>query len=111
MLLALGIFAVTYILLLLFPKLRAYIALASACSFVLLGILPAQNVFAAVDWNVLMMIAGTMGTVYLFIESKMPAKLADYIIARMPNVKWTIIALALFAGIYFRLLWTMWPPC
>jgi Na+/H+ antiporter NhaD/arsenite permease-like protein len=46
-----------------------------------------------------MMIAGTMGAVGLFIESKMPSLLADYIIERMPNVKWTIISLALFAGI------------
>jgi Na+/H+ antiporter NhaD/arsenite permease-like protein len=99
MLLALGLFIVTYALLLLFPKIRAYIALASASCFILLGILPKENVFAAVDWNVLMMIAGTMGTVYLFIESKMPAKLADYIIEKMPNVKWATIALALFAGI------------
>lgn len=99
MFLALGIFLVTYILLLLFPKIRAYIALASAACFVALGILPGQNVLSAVDWNVLMMIAGTMGIVYLFIESRMPARMADYIIEKTPNVKWAIIALALFAGI------------
>lgn len=99
MLLALGIFIATYILLLFFPKIRAYIALASAACFVILGIIPGQNVFGAVDWNVLMMIAGTMGIVYLFIESKMPARMADYIIEKTPNVKWAIIALALFAGI------------
>jgi Na+/H+ antiporter NhaD/arsenite permease-like protein len=40
-----------------------------------------------------------MGVVGLFIESKMPSLLADYIIERMPNVKWAIISLALFAGI------------
>ncbi len=99
MLFALAIFIVTYILLLFFPKIRAYTALASAACFIILGILPRQNVFGAVDWNVLMMIAGTMGIVYLFIESRMPAKMADYIIDKTPNVKWAIIALALFAGI------------
>ncbi len=99
MLLALGIFIATYILLLFFPKIRAYIALASAACFVVLGILPGQNVLSAVDWNVLMMIAGTMGIVYLFIESRMPARMADYIIEKTPNVKWAIIALALFAGL------------
>jgi Na+/H+ antiporter NhaD/arsenite permease-like protein len=99
LLLALGIFIATYALLLFLPKIRAYIALASAACFVILGIIPGQNVFGAVDWNVLMMIAGTMGTVYLFIESKMPARMADYIIEKTPNVKWAIIALALFAGI------------
>jgi Na+/H+ antiporter NhaD/arsenite permease-like protein len=47
---------------------------------------------------VLMMIAGTMGTVALFIESRMPALLADIILEKVPNVKWAIVALALFAG-------------
>ncbi|NLA86367.1 MAG: arsenic transporter [Clostridiales bacterium] len=97
--LALFIFAVTYMLLLVLPKYRAYIAVASAAIFVILGILPLQNVFSSVDWNVIMMIAGTMGIVFFFIGSKMPALLADVIIRKMPNVKWTIIALSLFAGI------------
>ncbi len=96
---ALILFLVTYAALLIFPKIRAYIALTSAALFVILGILPIEKVFFAVDWNVLMMIAGTMGIVYLFIESKMPSLLADYIIHKMPNVKWVIIALSLFAGI------------
>lgn len=98
MLPALIIFLVTYILLGL-PKYRAYIALASAALYVCLGILPINKVFFSVDWNVIMMIAGAMGIVYFFIESKMPALLADIIIAKMPNVKWAIIALSLFAGV------------
>jgi len=67
----------TYVLLLALPKFRAYIALASAALFVALGILPASKVFQSVDWNVIMMIAGTMGVVSLFIESKMPSLLTD----------------------------------
>ncbi len=96
---AIVIFALTYISLLAFPKVRAYIALTSAAIFVVLGILPVGEIISTVDWNVIMMIAGTMGAVGLFIESKMPSLLADYIIERMPNVKWAIISLALFAGI------------
>ena len=99
---ALLLFSLTYICLLIFPKIRAYIALGSATIFVVLGILgvlPAIDVIATVDWNVILMIAGTMGVVSLFIESKMPSKLADFIIEKTPNVKWAIIALALFAGI------------
>jgi len=96
---ALILFALTYAALLFFSNYRAYIALASAAVFVVSGILPIGKVPGAVDWNVIMMIAGTMGIVSLFIESKMPALLADLIIEKMPNVKWAIIALALFAGI------------
>ena len=96
---ALGLFLVTYVLLLIFSKYRAYIAFASAILFVLFGILPLGNVFGAIDWNVLMMIGGTMATVDLFIESGMPALMADMLMEKVPNVKWTIVALALFAGI------------
>jgi len=96
---AIILFALTYVALLFFSNYRAYIALASAAVFVISGILPLGEVLGAVDWNVIMMIAGTMGIVSLFIESKMPALLADLIIEKMPNVKWAIVALALFAGI------------
>lgn len=96
---AITLFVLTYVLLLIFPKIRAYIALASATTFVLLGILPIGKVFSTVDWNVILMISGTMGIVSLFIESKMPALLADLIIEKTPNIKWAIISLSLFAGI------------
>lgn len=95
---ALIIFIVTYIMLLIFPRKRPHIALLSASLFILLGILPYDQIFQAVDWNVLLMIAGTMGIATLFIESKMPAYLSDILIDRMPNMKWVIISLALFAG-------------
>jgi Na+/H+ antiporter NhaD/arsenite permease-like protein len=96
---ALVIFVLMYALLLVLPKYRAYIALTSAILFISLGILPLDKVFSAVDWNVIMMIAGTMGVVFFFIESKMPSLLADIIIEKRSNVKWAIISLALFAGI------------
>jgi Na+/H+ antiporter NhaD/arsenite permease-like protein len=96
---AIVLFILTYALLLIFPRVRAYIALASASTFVILGILPISKVFTTVDWNVVLMIAGTMGIVSLFIESKMPALLADLIIERTPNIKWAVISLALFAGL------------
>lgn len=76
-----------------------HIALASAAIYVILGIMPYNEVFGAIDWNVIMMIAGTMIVVNLFIESKMPSLLADVIIDKTPNVKWAIISLSLFAGV------------
>lgn len=95
---AMIIFITTYALLLLFPKIRAYIALFSASLFVFIGIMPLNKCLTTVDWNVILMIAGTMGIVSLFIESKMPSLLADLLIEKTPNVKWAIIALSLFAG-------------
>lgn len=96
---ALIIFLTTYVLMIALPKYRAYIAFASAVVFVALGILPARDILSSIDWNVILMIAGTMGVVDLFIESKMPARLADLIIKKVPDIKWTIIALSVFAGV------------
>ena len=44
----------------------------------------------AVDFNVLLMMAGMMGTVFLFIQSRMPARLAEELIAHVPDVRWAV---------------------
>lgn len=118
---ALVIFAVTYVLMLAFQKIRPHVTVASAIIFIALGIISvaSPNLFgegfftldsgtysyglsqalSEIDWNVIMMIAGTMGTVYLFIESKMPQLMSDILISKMPNMKWAVVAMSLFAGI------------
>ena len=99
MITALILFAVAYVLMLIFSKYRPYIALSAALIFIVTGLLPLGNVLEAVDFNVIMMIAGTMGIVALFIESKMPELLADLIMEKVPNVMWAAVAMALFAGV------------
>ena len=96
---AIILFAVTYILMLTFSKYRPYFALASGAIFIITGMLPLGNVLGSLDFNVLLMIAGTMGLVQLFIDSKMPALLADAIMAKVPNIQWAAVCLALFAGV------------
>ena len=97
--LAITLFISTYILLLLLPRFRAHVALLSATAFVLTGIIPLNQVWGVVHWNVILMIAGTMGIVALFIDSRMPARLADLILEKTPSVRWAIVALSLFSGI------------
>ncbi len=99
MYIALALFALTYVLMLVFSKYRPYIAIASGFIFVVSGMLPVKNIFGTIDFNVLLMIAGTMGIVALFIESRMPELLADSIMEKVPNVKWAAVAMAMFAGI------------
>lgn len=118
---ALILFAATYILMMAFQKIRPYVAIGSALIFITLGTIASASpdlfgsgffnvgeltysygvaqALGEIDWNVLMMIAGTMGTVYLFIESKMPQLMSDILISKMPNGKWAIVCLSLFAGI------------
>ncbi len=96
---ALVIFALTYVLMLIFGKYRPYIALASGIVFIATGMLSFENILSALDFNVILMIAGTMGLVSLFIESKMPSLLADVLMEHVSTVQWAAVALSLFAGI------------
>ena len=96
---AIILFAATYVLMLTFSKYRPYIALASGLIFVLSGMLPVTQIFDSLDFNVLLMIGGTMGLVQLFIDSRMPERLADVIMNRVSNIRWAAVALSLFAGI------------
>ncbi|MDO4866496.1 MAG: SLC13 family permease [Clostridia bacterium] len=99
MVLALVLFAAMYALLLIFSEKRWMIALAAAAVFMVLGILPARSALKAINWNVLMMLAGTMATVELFIQSKMPSRMAEGLLRIVPDVRWAIVALSLFSGI------------
>ena len=96
---AIILFAATYVLMLTFSKYRPYIALVAGVIFVVTGMLPIGNVLGELDFNVLLMIGGTMGLVQLFIDSKMPARLADMIMDKVPNIQWAAVCLSLFAGV------------
>lgn len=98
-LIALILFAATYILIIVLPKHRPFVALGGAILFVVSGVLPAGEVAGSIDFNVLLMLAGTMGTVSLFIESKMPNRMAEIVLEHTPNVMWAVVAMSLFAGI------------
>ena len=82
-----------------FSKYRPYIALCSGVIFIISGMLPMGQIIGALDFNVLLMIGGTMGLVQLFIDSHMPERLADMIMNKVPNVQWAAVSLSLFAGI------------
>ena len=88
MLPAIILFALTYILMLTFSKYRPYIAIISGLLFIITGMLPLSGTIGALDFNVLLMIGGTMGLVQLFIDSRMPERMADIIMEKVPNVQW-----------------------
>ncbi|MBN3490720.1 TRAP transporter large permease subunit [Acholeplasma equirhinis] len=93
------LFVITYILFFVFSNHKHLIALGSALLFVLVGTMPIEGILAAVDWNIILMLFGIMGVVNLFIESGMPTLIADKLIEKSKNFKWTIIYLAMFAGL------------
>lgn len=100
-------FAVTYVLMIALPKVRHWVAAASAVFFLVFGAVTADGgVFASlkdaagnINWNVLMMLFGTMGTVFFFIESKMPDLMAEKLLHFAPNTMWVVVLLSLFSGV------------
>lgn len=96
---ALILFVAAYVLMLVFSKYRPYIAIGVGIVYIASGLLPVYEILPSIDFNVILMIAGTMGLVALFIESKMPELLADLIMEKVPTVQMAAVAMSLFAGV------------
>lgn len=97
---AIIIFILMYVLMIFLPaKLRAVIACISAGIFIITGILPFNEFWRVIDWNILLMIFGTVIIVDYFIQSKMPNLIADHILNLAPNIMWVTIYMSLFSGI------------
>ena len=97
---AIILFILMYVVMIAKTEWRIYAIWGVAVLFVLLGILERNPLYwlSVINWNVIMMIGGTMVTVYYFIESKMPNRLAEIILEKCPTVMWVIILMSLFAG-------------
>lgn len=96
---AIILFIAMYVGLIALPKRKTIIALAVAAIFMVLGILPIKEAFWVVDWNVLLMLFGTLLLVDYFIDSKMPNLIADKLLKIAPNVMWVTILMSLFSGL------------
>ncbi len=59
----------------------------------------AKGGWAAVNWNVIGIFAGTLIVAEAFIFSRVPARLADLLIARSPTVGWAILSVCIFASV------------
>lgn len=98
LILAAALFVITYIFMIKFVNHRPLVVGISALVFILLNIVPLNTVWGAIDFNVLLMIGGTMMLVSLFSESLMPTRLADLIINKVKDIRLIILFLSMFAG-------------
>lgn len=96
---AIILFVAMYVLMIAKPRYRFITALVTALIYIILGILPVSEIIPSIDFNVLLMILGTMMIVSYFIDSKMPSLIADKILDLAPNVCWVTILMSIFAGV------------
>ena len=87
-----------YVLMTRFLNRRVWIVMAAAVIFLVSGVLPVSKIAGEINWNVLLMIGGTMILVDFFIASKMPNLIADILLNKSKNVMWVTILMSLFSG-------------
>lgn len=97
-------FALTYVLIIAFPKYKPHAtgaaALVCAVSCIIAGYTKwYEPITSAINYNVVMMLVGIMITVGLFTESGMPNKLADKLISKVPNAMWILVLLSVLSGV------------
>lgn len=94
-----AVFILMYIVMIFFQKFRVHAALGAALILIVTKVIPLSALPSAINWNVLMMIAGTMVVVFFFIDSGMPSRIADGLMEKSANVMWLIVSISLFSGL------------
>jgi len=92
------IFTLAYVFFVIKSNKRSYIAVASALLLVLFGVLRPSQAFFAINWNVMGIFVGTLVISEIFIESKVPAFLAEFIVNKSKNTAWAILSICLLTG-------------
>jgi len=96
---SLFIFILSYLLFIFLPKRRTLIAITSALILILFRIIPLKEAFLSINWNVLGIFMGTLLVADIFMESRMPAYIAERLVNRSKNTCWAILYLCILTGI------------
>lgn len=95
---SLTVFVLAYILFVFFSTKRTLIAVCGSAVLVLLGAISPKEVFLAINWNVMGIFIGTLVVADIFMESRMPAHIAEVIVDKAKNTAWAILFICLLTG-------------
>ena len=93
-----AIFILSYILFVILPKKRSLVAFIGAILLVLSQTLSPKEAFLAINWNVMGIFVGTLAVADVFMESRVPAYLAELIVDRARNTCWAILYICALTG-------------
>ncbi len=97
--LALALFAGAYALFVLFPRRRSVVAVAAAALAVATGAAPWRAALVEyISWNVLLLFFGTLVLAELFMQSRMPAVLAEWMLVRARTGTGAMLAICALAS-------------
>ena len=91
-------FILAYTLFVFFPKKRTHIAVIGSMALILLGVLSLKQAFWAINWNVMGIFVGTLVVADIFMESRVPAYIAEIIVDKARNTAWSMLAICALSG-------------
>ena len=95
-----GITVLAYALISVFSNKKAWISLGAAALLIIIGAAPfVEALRDYINWNVLAIYVGSLILAELFIYSRVPAVIAEWIANKSPSAAIAIALIALFAGL------------
>lgn len=96
--LSLSIFIISYVLFVILPYKRTLVALGGSLLLILTQVISFKEAFLAVNWNVMGIFVGTLIMADVFMQSKVPAYIAEIIVDRAKNTLWAILFICILTG-------------
>ena len=87
-----------YLLFIFLPNRRSLIAVIGALLLILVGVMTPLEALLAINWNVMGIFVGTLVVADIFMESRVPAYIAEIIVDRARNTAWSILLICLLTG-------------
>ncbi len=95
---ALWIFIFSYVLFVFLPNKRTIIAIAVSLLLILTKTISLKDAFFAINWNVMGIFVGTLIVADIFMESRVPAYIAEIIVDKAKNTAWAILYICALTG-------------
>jgi Na+/H+ antiporter NhaD/arsenite permease-like protein len=96
---SLAVFVLCYVLFVVLPRRRSWTACAGGALLILTGVLGwDQALFETISWNVMGLFFGTLVLAEMFMLSRVPAVLAEWLVDKSGSVRAAMLALCALAG-------------
>lgn len=95
---SLSVFILAYLLFIFFSKKRTQIAASAALLLILCRAISLKDAVSSINWNVMGIFVGTLIMADIFMESRVPAYLAERIVDKAKNTTWAILSICLLTG-------------
>lgn len=92
------VFIISYVLFVILPYKRTLVALGGSLLLILTQVISFKEAFLAINWNVMGIFVGTLIMADVFMQSKVPAYIAEVIVDRAKNTLWAILFICILTG-------------